>query len=88
MLILSPPANLNKGRKARRIKNQKTMTNLNGLYILAILVVAAIYTCVGYLWGQSNEKKKWFKDIKEVNKHLNEALGNREFEVMSPKDLE
>jgi len=31
---------------------------MGGLYILAIVLVAVIYTCLGYFWGKANEREK------------------------------
>lgn len=61
---------------------------MNGIFILGILAVAAIYTCVGYFWGKSDEQKREIKELGVLNGKINEVLGNKGFEVMSPKDIE
>ena len=48
------------------------MTILNWFSILVIMVIIGLYTWVGYLWGRSNERKRWFKDLKEINSKLKE----------------
>ena len=49
------------------------MTILNWFSILGIMVIIGLYTWVGYLWGRFNERKKWLKDLKQINSTMREV---------------
>jgi hypothetical protein len=45
---------------------------INGLYILLTVVLAAITFGCGYMCGETNEKERSIKELKEMNRIINE----------------
>ena len=48
---------------------------INGLYILLMIVVAIVYTVLGYQWGKADERKKRDTEMLILNQKLNENYG-------------
>jgi len=51
------------------------MMNLNGLYILLMVLLAGEMYLIGYLAGKAIERKNRDKEMKILNQQINELLG-------------